>query len=65
MTSFLGIGAKGAGEVLTMPLSGGKLKPLVKGFVGPTVGLGGHDGWLYVGQVGDATHPGLVYRVKL
>jgi glucose/arabinose dehydrogenase len=65
MTSFLGIGAKGTGEVLTMPLSGGKLTPLVKGFLGPTVGLGGNGGWLYVGQVGDATHPGLVYRVKL
>ena len=42
-----------------MPLSGGPAKPLVKGFVAPTVGLGGHAGALYVGEVG----PVLVYRV--
>ena len=42
-----------------MPLSGGPAKPLANGFVAPTVGLGGHAGALYVGEVG----PGLVYRV--
>lgn len=60
MTSFLGPKGKGpGGEVLWMPLSGGPAKPLVKGFVAPTVGLGGHAGSLYVGEVG----AGLVFRV--
>lgn len=59
-TSFLGIGAKGHGEVLTMPLKGGKAKVLVKGTIAPTVGLGANGGWLYFGEVG----PGLIYRVK-
>jgi glucose/arabinose dehydrogenase len=58
-TSFTGIGAKGAGEVLSLPLKGGKLKPLLKGFVAPTVGLGGNGGWLYVGEL-----TGQVYRVR-
>jgi glucose/arabinose dehydrogenase len=60
MTSFLGVGGKGpGGEVLWMPLKGGPAKPLVKGFVAPTVGLGTHGGSLYVGEVG----PGLVFKV--
>jgi glucose/arabinose dehydrogenase len=58
-TSFTGIGAKGAGEVLSLPLKGGKLKPLLKGFVAPTVGLGGNGGWLYVGEL-----TGQVFRVQ-
>ncbi|HTP22901.1 MAG TPA: hypothetical protein VMJ65_25060 [Solirubrobacteraceae bacterium] len=58
-TSFTGIGAKGQGEVLSLPLSGGNLKPLLKRFVAPTVGLGGHDGWLYVGEL-----TGQVFRVR-
>ena len=58
-TSFTGIGAKGGGEVLSLPLSGGKLKPLLTGFVAPTVGLGANDGWLYVGEL-----TGQVFRVK-
>ncbi len=59
-TSFTGIGGKGDGEVLSLPLSGGTLKPLVKGTIAPVVGLGANAGWLYFGEVG----PGLVYRVK-
>ncbi|MBV9604609.1 MAG: hypothetical protein JO027_05870 [Solirubrobacterales bacterium] len=52
MTSFLGPKAKGpGGEVLSMPLSGGPAKPVVKGFVAPTVGLGSHGGSLYVGEL--------------
>ena len=52
MTSFLGVGGKGpGGEVLSMPLSGGPAKPVVKGFVAPTVGLGTHGGSLYVGEL--------------
>jgi glucose/arabinose dehydrogenase len=61
-SSFLGLGAKGpGGEVFSLPIGGGKMKPLVKGFIAPVVGLGEHAGWLYFGEVG----PGLVYRVKL
>lgn len=61
VTSFLGRGAKGpGGEVLSLPVGGGQLKPLVKGTIAPVVGLGAHGGWLYFGEVG----PGLVYRVK-
>ncbi|HSC03070.1 MAG TPA: hypothetical protein VLC49_07115 [Solirubrobacteraceae bacterium] len=52
MTSFLGAGGKGpGGEVLSMPLSGGTAKPVVKGFVAPTVGLGVHGKSLYVGEL--------------
>ncbi|HET6864948.1 MAG TPA: hypothetical protein VFH80_03460 [Solirubrobacteraceae bacterium] len=50
MTSFLGTDGKG-GEVLSMPLSGGTAKPVVKGFVAPTVGLGVHGKSLYVGEL--------------
>jgi glucose/arabinose dehydrogenase len=60
MTSFLSTTGKGpGGEVVSMPLGGGPLKPVVTGFVAPTVGLGVHGGSLYVGEVG----PGLVYKV--
>ena len=60
MTSFLGPKGKGpGGEVLSIPLKGGKVKPLLKGFVAPTVGLGGNDGWLYVGEL-----TGQVFRVR-
>jgi glucose/arabinose dehydrogenase len=62
MTSFLGLNGKG-GQVVSMPLGGGALKTVAKGFAGPTVGLGVHGGSLYVGQVGDTSHPGLVYKV--
>ena len=59
MTSFLGTAGKGpGGEVVSMPLGGGTLKPVVKGFVAPTVGLGVHGGSLYVGEV-----TGQVFRV--
>jgi glucose/arabinose dehydrogenase len=52
MTSFAGIGAKGpGGEVLSMPLSGGTPKPVLTGFVAPTVGLGVNAGKLYVGEL--------------
>jgi glucose/arabinose dehydrogenase len=61
MTSFLGRGGKGpGGEVLSMPLNGGPVTPVLTGFVAPTVGLGAHAGRLYVGEVGT----GLVYSVK-
>jgi glucose/arabinose dehydrogenase len=59
MTSFLNTTGKGpGGEVVSMPLGGGPLKPVVKGFVAPTVGLGVHGGSLYVGEL-----TGQVFRV--
>lgn len=53
MTSFVGTSGKGpGGEVVSMPLSGkGKLKPLLTGFVAPTVGLGVNGKTLYVGEL--------------
>jgi glucose/arabinose dehydrogenase len=59
MTSFLGAGAQGEGEVLSMPLKGGTATPVVTGFVAPLVGLGEDDGWLYIGELN-----GQVYRVQ-
>jgi glucose/arabinose dehydrogenase len=50
MTSFLGSTGK-AGEVFSMPLTGGKLTPVVTGFVAPTVGLGTDGTSLYIGEV--------------
>jgi glucose/arabinose dehydrogenase len=52
MTSFMGPGAKGpGGEVLSMSLKGGATKPLVTGFVAPTVGLGTDGHSLYIGEL--------------
>jgi glucose/arabinose dehydrogenase len=51
VTSFVGIPPTGAGEVLSMPLSGGKLKPFVTGFSAPTVGLGTNGKSLYIGEL--------------
>jgi len=52
MTSFTGPHGKGpGGEVVSMPLSGGPLKPVVTGFVAPTVGLGQNNGTLYIGEL--------------
>jgi hypothetical protein len=60
MTSFLSTTGRGpGGELVSMPLGGGALKPVAKGFVAPTVGLGVQGGALSVGEVG----PGLVYKV--
>jgi glucose/arabinose dehydrogenase len=52
MTSFLSTTGKGpGGEVLSMPLKGGPLKPVVTGFVAPTVGLGTDGHSLYIGEL--------------
>jgi glucose/arabinose dehydrogenase len=52
MTSFAGPGGKGpGGEVLSMPLAGGKVTPVLTGFVAPTVGLGANGNTLYVGEL--------------
>jgi glucose/arabinose dehydrogenase len=47
-------------KVVSMPLRGGPLKTVLRGFAAPIVGLAAHGGWLYVGDVA-----GDVYRVKL
>ena len=60
MSSFLGAQGKGpGGAVYSMPLTGGKLKPVLTGFVAPVVGLGSNGGWLYAGSL-----TGQVFRVK-
>jgi glucose/arabinose dehydrogenase len=50
VTRFVGSNGK-TGEVLSMPLTGGKLTPVVTGFVAPTVGLGTDGHSLYIGEV--------------
>ncbi len=61
LTSFLGKGGKGpGGEVFTLGLRRHVLKPLVQGFVAPTVGLGLHHGYVYVGEL-----TGQVFRVRI
>lgn len=52
MSSFTGLKAGGkAGEVLSMPLSGGSVKPFITGFVAPVVGLGTDGRRLFVGEL--------------
>ncbi len=61
LTSFAGKGGKGpGGEVFTLGLHSHALKPLLTGFVAPTVGLGLHHGYVYVGEL-----TGQVYRVRV
>ena len=61
LTSFLGRGGKGpGGAVFTLGRSSHVLKPLLKGFVTPTVGLGLHHGFVYVGEL-----TGQVFRVRI
>ena len=59
LTSFTGPKRQGpGGEVYS--LGSGRLKPLLTGFVGPTVGLGLHNGYVYVGEL-----TGQVFRVRV
>jgi glucose/arabinose dehydrogenase len=52
LTSYLGPSANGPGGVVySMPLKGGKLTARVTGFVAAIVGLGEHDGSLYIGEL--------------
>jgi hypothetical protein len=61
LTSFAGPKGKGpGGEVFTLRLNSSVLKPLVKGFVAPVVGLGLHHGYVYVGEL-----TGQVFRVRV
>jgi hypothetical protein len=52
-------GALSPPQVVSMPLRGGPVKPLLTGFRAPIVGLGIHSGWLYVGEL-----TGQVFRVR-
>jgi glucose/arabinose dehydrogenase len=55
------LGNKGqSGLVVSMPLHGGKAKPLITGFVAPVVGLGVDRGYVYVGEL-----TGQVFRLKV
>lgn len=61
LTSFMGPHAKGPGGVVyTLSRRYGSLKPLIKGFVAPVVGLGLNGRWLYVGEL-----TGQVFRVRI
>jgi glucose/arabinose dehydrogenase len=54
MTSFVGLhptAKSQGGEVLSMPLSGGAVSPVLTGFAAPTVGLGAHGNTLFVGEL--------------
>jgi glucose/arabinose dehydrogenase len=46
-------------QVVSMPVSGGPATPVLTGFSAQIVGLGAHDGWLYVGETN-----GQIFRVK-
>ncbi len=60
VSSFLSTTGKGpGGAVYSMPLTGGKLKPVLTGFAAPVVGLGTHGGQLYAGDLA-----GQVFRVR-
>ncbi len=46
-------------QVVSMPLAGGPVRTVLKGFVAPIVGLGTHGGWVYVGEL-----TGEIFRVR-
>jgi glucose/arabinose dehydrogenase len=48
-----------AAQVVSMPVSGGRATPVLTGFSAEIVGLGAHNGWLYVGETS-----GQIYRVR-
>jgi glucose/arabinose dehydrogenase len=61
LSSFQGANGSGpGGEVFSLALKGGHLHPLMTGFVAPTVGLGVHGHYVYVGEL-----TGQVYRLKV
>jgi hypothetical protein len=62
--SFLGKNASSGGALYSMPITGGKLKPLVTGFPAATDALAAHSGALYVGGSTQAG-TGVVYKVTL
>jgi glucose/arabinose dehydrogenase len=61
--SFLGPDAKSGGALYSMPLRGGRVRPVVRGFPAATDALAAHGGRLYVGgSTQDGS--GLVWQVK-
>jgi glucose/arabinose dehydrogenase len=52
-------GGERPAEVVSMPVSGGQVTPVLTGFSAQIVGLGAHGGWLYVGETN-----GEIYRLK-
>jgi glucose/arabinose dehydrogenase len=48
----------GLQQVVSTPVAGGAVTPLLTGFVAPIVGLATHGGWVYVGEL-----TGQVFRV--
>lgn len=52
-------GAVDPPQVVSIPLGGGPARTVLTGFTAPIVGLGTHDGWLYVGET-----TGQVFRVR-
>jgi hypothetical protein len=63
LESWKGPGAKGGGAVYSIPVAGGKMKPVVTDVPEATDALAAHGGFLYVGG-STQTGAGLVYRVK-
>jgi glucose/arabinose dehydrogenase len=61
--SFLGAGGKSGGALYSMPVAGGKVKPVVAGFPAATDALAVHGGDLYVGGQTQAG-AGEVFLVK-
>jgi hypothetical protein len=61
MSEFLGGDHGKSGLVVSIPWHSSTAKPqtLLTGFVAPVVGLGTHNGWVYVGEL-----TGQVFRVK-
>jgi hypothetical protein len=52
-------------KVVSLKLTGGRLKTLLTGFKGESfIGLGTHGGWVYVGEPTTAPGTGRVFRVK-
>lgn len=59
-SSFTGLKAKGQGQIASVPLHGsGSVKVLLSSQAAPIVGLGAHNGTLYVGEL-----TGNVYSIK-
>jgi glucose/arabinose dehydrogenase len=52
-------GGERPAQVVSMPVSGGPVTPVLTGFSAQIVGLGAHGGWLYVGETN-----GEIYRLK-
>ena len=53
-------GLKGAPQVVTIPLAGGRPAPFLQGFTSEVMGLGINGRWLYAGDLA-----GRIYRVRL